>query len=193
MSAVRLLAFVALCGCTGQSCPVLDTACVGDTAFDTGGSHAGTRANIFYAGEAQTSGGQFLSGHFGFDFANAQGASVCTVLSEWSDAGRPPPVCPDCEWAFTLSLGNGVANGAECTALAANGSHWDGFTASWGFAPTFDYDNGGTVFHLDTVLLYYSKTYGWVPLAYNYGGYGYNTGDASDVAFRRYYSYQYFY
>lgn len=186
-----LLPPLALAGCSGQSCGLLETGCFTDSGFDTSSFQT---ARIFYAGEAQTSDGHFVSGHFGYDIQNRAGDHLCMALSKWSEGTAPVAGgCPDCAWAFNLALSNGEATGDQCDAFGINGDEWDGLTGSWGFAPTFDYESGGTVFTLDTVILYYSKGNDWFPLAYNYGSRQYNTGNASDVAFERYYSYAYYY
>lgn len=193
MLVLPLIAWCAGAGCSGDACGLLDTACFTDTGFDSNFRPEGF-AEIFYAGEAQTSGGHFISGHFGYDFTDASGNSRCMALSQWTEGGGAVAGdCPDCEWSFNLSLANGEAIGDRCEDFGVTGAEWDGFTASWGFAETYDYDSYGTIFTLDTVLLYYSKEAGWFPLAYNYGDRVYNTGNASDVAFRRYYSYLYYY
>ena len=79
---------------------------------------------------------------------------------------------------------------------AMTGGAWDGFTASWGFADTYSYDYNGTPLLFETVLFYYS-TYtgseGWFPLMYNYGAYGYNSGNAENLTFMRYVGYIYYY
>ncbi|MSP56911.1 MAG: hypothetical protein EXR69_15105 [Myxococcales bacterium] len=191
---LQLLPVLALLGgCGTVLCGSANPDCFVDTGFDSSVRPAGGGL-IFYAGEAQTSGGHFISGHFGYDFTDASGNSLCTALSQWTEGGGAVAGdCPDCEWSFNLSLANGEAIGDRCDEFEVTGAEWDGFTASWGFASTYEYETNGTIFTLDTVLLYYSRESGWFPLAYNYGSRIYNTGNASDFAFHRYYSYLYYY
>ena len=182
---------LALVGCPNPSCPPLRDSCASDTSFDSDRGFA----RVFLAGEIQTSSGEFVTGHFGYEFADLDGLPLCISLSQWSKATAPVAGdCPGCEWAFNLTLQNGTAEGDHCDAFGVSGNEWDGFTGSWGFTPEFDYDNGyGSVFVLDDALMYFSKNYGWSPLAYNIDGYVGTTGGADDLAFKRYYSYVYYY
>ena len=148
---------------------------------------------VWYAGDAQTSAGNFIDGHFGFLVTDTSLNAVCTDMSQWSETGDSAPTCAGCQWAFNLGLSGGTATGDHCGDVGLAAGDWDGFTASWGFADSYDYDYNGTVYTFDTVLMYYSSANGWGPLAYNYGGYGYNTGDASDMTFMRYYTAVYLY
>jgi hypothetical protein len=146
----------------------------------------------WYAGDAQTSGANFVGGHFGFLFTDLDKATVCTDLSSWSEAGSRAPECPQCDWAFNLTTSRATVSGAPCDTFGS----FEGFTGSWGFAANYTYVNPTSYnsYDMNTVVLYYSVSDRlWFPLAYNMDGYGYNTGDASDVTFMRLYAYTYYY
>ncbi len=147
-----------------------------------------------YAGEIHVdSTGAFTSGQFGTDFTDADELpaidSLCRNIGDWSENGRAPTPCSTCDWAFTLEVNDTVADGDWCAELGRTGGEWDGFSAGWAFASTYTY--GGM--DLELVLLYqYGRR--WYPIFYNYGGYGYNTGDANDLEFRAVpYTYYYLY
>ncbi len=96
-------------------------------------------------------------------------------------------------------MANGVATGPACGNLvptALVGGEWDGFTGSWGFADTYEYEYNGSAVTFTDVILYYS-TYagyeGWLPLFYNYGTYVQVTGDASSASFIGRYQYSTYY
>ncbi len=174
----------------------------GDT--DTHDSGGGTDTAIaigyvFYVGDAQTTNEgtayTWVSGHFGDVVENASAVVVCTEMAVWSDTGTAAAGgCPDCSWAFDLTLSAGTATGPACGALT--GAQWPGLEGSWGFADRYVYVYGDTQFLFTEALMYYS-TYpgdqGWFPLSYNYAGYGYDTGDANSFSFMTYAGYIYYY
>lgn len=147
---------------------------------------------VYYSGDAQTDQGSFEAGHFGWVVSGYTVA--CTDLAEWSTTGVAAPDCPQCDWAFNLTLAGGTAVGTSCDLLDLHGDEWDGFTGSWGFADTYDYLDNGTVYTLELAVLYYSVAYGaWYPFAYNFEGEGYSHGTAESVTFSRYYGYVHYY
>ena len=147
---------------------------------------------LWYSGDAHTHNGTFLRGDFGFTLTDLSMNPICTDESAWSGTGDPAPACAQCDWAFNLTLSGGTAVGPACASIGLTGGEWADFVASWGFAATYDYDYNGNLYTFDSVLMYYSSSDGWFPLAYNYGGYGYNIGDASDFEFMRYYQAVYY-
>jgi len=164
-----------------------------DSDTDTDSDADTSLGLLWYAGDAQTSGGAFVGGHFGYVLTDMSMGTVCESLSTWSETGSAAASCANCDWAFNLTLSGGTASGESCAGAGIVGGEWDDFTASWGFAESYPYSYNGTDYTFDLAVLYYSTTYGWFPLAYNYGGYGYNTGDASDMTFMRPYGYIYIY
>lgn len=182
-------------GCVTDADADTDTDADSDTDSDT---HADTDADVedtatflFYAGDAHTDAGVFVGGHFGWLVTDDDLSALCTDESTWSETADPAPTCAQCEWAFNLTLSGGIASGAECDRLGLDGTEWDGFTGSFGFASSYDYDYSGTIYTLDLVVFYYTEGYGWGPLSYNYAGDGYNVGDALDITFAQSFSYLY--
>ena len=156
-----------------------------DSDTDTDGDTATPSGLLWFAGDARTSDGAFVDGHFGFVLTDEGLNVLCTDLAEWSETGAPVPAgCTSCDWAFNLRLSGSTAGGATCASAGLLDGQWNGFTASWGFSPSYE--------GFDTVVMFYSTTYGWTPFAYNYEGEGYNTGDASGMTFMRFYNYAYY-
>lgn len=148
---------------------------------------------LFRAGEVQTRDGSFVAGHFGYLITDLSLVPVCTDYAEWSQTAEAAPDCPQCVWAFNLRLSNGVLDGPGCVGTALHGDEWDGLTASWGFADTYEYDYNGTVYSIDAaVMLYYTSTYGWATFGYPGAGYSYVSGAAEDVSFRQWDGYAYY-
>lgn len=147
-----------------------------------------TAVRFWYAGDASvTDNVTFEGGHFGYMVTDTALNPVCADLSEWSATGESAPPCGGCDWAFTLALSDGRADG-DCDRYDVMGGEWDGFTAWWGFAEAYPYAYGGQTVEFELVVLYYFKSdyseyAGWYPLSYNYAGYGNNSGDASHVTF----------
>ncbi|MSP57028.1 MAG: hypothetical protein EXR69_15710 [Myxococcales bacterium] len=49
---------------------------------------------IWYAGDAQTNDGTFVSGHFGYVLTDSRLNALCAGLSEWSSPARHPKAAP---------------------------------------------------------------------------------------------------
>ncbi len=156
-------------------------------------------ALVWYEASAQVSGGEFVSGSWGTIFTDLADLPsfdnvLCDNTGAWSLAGPRDADCPDCDWAFTLATTGTTATGDLCADFGRVGGEWDGFDKSWGFSNEYLYVYGTYEIPLEKVLWYYYDGGGyWFFLAYNYGGYGYNEGDASDMTARRNYGYYYFY
>ncbi len=158
-------------------------------------------ALLWYSGDATVCDrSTFLQGHWGTtftdlaDLGDASAVPLCNNTGTWEYGGPAPSLCPSCDWAFQLNVVDTVAEGAYCDDFGRVGGEWDGFDRSWGFSEAYEYRYGTYTLDLEDVLWYYYDGGGyWFFLAYNYGGYGYNTGTANDMTFARNYYYYYFY
>lgn len=153
----------------------------GHIVYDTG------NAWFFYAGDGiTTADGEWVSGHFGNLWEGFHaGGSVCDVLGDWKKAGPSPGSCPDCAWAFTLTVDNTKASGPQCEDLAAIGATdgaWDGMTYGWAWADELPYPYRDGYIYLDkTILLFYGGS--WSLFAFNYAGYDLVWGDSTNFSF----------
>ena len=183
-------------GCSGAGLGVDDN-CNGIIDDDCATADTAT-AIVYYAGDATVCDGPtFLTGHFGYDIqSTTTGDPVCEVFSTWSDAGGtlPRAACPDCDWAFNLTLSDGVLSGTACEGIGLTADSWDGLDLSWGFSPAYDYVYGTDVFSLTNVVFYYSTdSSAWRFFSYNYAGYGDNVSDGTSLTFAKYSTYVYYY
>jgi hypothetical protein len=183
-------------GC-GASSVGIDDNCNGIIDDDCASADTAV-AVAYYAGDATVCDGPtFLTGHFGFDIRNkTSGDPVCEVFSTWSDVGGrlPSAACPDCDWAFNLTLSDGVLSGTACEGIGLTAESWDGLDLPWGFAPAYDFVYGTDVFSLTNVVFYYSTdSSAWQYFSYNYAGYGDNVSDGTSLTFARSYGYLYYY
>lgn len=194
MRLLRSAALMSLPLVLGAGCPCAGPLCVADTASDSGVDTA--FGVLTYVGDAQTvqvgDTRAFVSGHFGYVVSDpGSAARLCAVIYAFSDDGVPAMNgCPDCEWAFHLTMDHGVAEGDGCSHVTGMESGaLDGVSLSWGFAPSWS--DGYEDF--DTVLFYGSPTYGWYPMFYNRAGQTDNVGNADDAGFQRVAGYVYYY
>lgn len=183
-----------LAGCHTMDNCVDDSDACGDTDADTDAgtdsAHEDTSIGLaFHVADWQTAGGAFVGGHSG-TLVTDQGLSpVCTASAEWSESGAAPAGCPECEWAFSLTLSAGVATGAACASLGFSGDEWDGTQQSIGYASVYEYDYNGIAYSvIEPVVWYYSESYGWEPRAV-----GELTGNAEDLHLSEFYGYVYYY
>lgn len=171
-----------------------------DSETETDSTRDTATGLVHFFGHAETSGGLFVSGQFGYRVTDGESAApICDALSEWTDTRVPPPPgCPGCEWAFELTLSGGTAIGSACEDMLPSpmtGSEWDGFTSAWGFASTYEYDYHGSSYTVDgPVMLYYdSYDSGWISVALGSSLDTYVSGDAESVTFSWYGGYIYTY
>ena len=183
-------------GCSGAGLGVDDN-CNGIIDDDCATADTAT-AIVYYAGDATVCDGPtLLTGHFGYDIqSTTTGDPVCEVFSTWSDAGGtlPRAACPDCDWAFNLTLSDGTLSGTACEGFGLTADSWDGLELPWGFSPAYDYVSGTDVYSLTDVVFLYSTDYSaWQVFSYNYAGYGDNVSDGTSLTFARAYTYVYYY
>jgi hypothetical protein len=147
-----------------------------DTDVDTG------IAQLFYVGNFQARGRNFVSAELGLGLYGLQaGDWVCTATGSLENEGAAPSGCPGCEWSFDLSGIQGTrGTGSDCDDFGlTNGSLDDVFDYAWGFASTYEYDAGSSTYTLENALLFYSG--GWYLFAFNYGGREWVSGDATNA------------
>lgn len=161
-----------------------------DTDADTDSAHEDTSIGLaFHVADWQTASGAFVGGHAGTVVTDQDLSTVCTALAEWSESGAAPAGCPECEWAFKLTLSAGVATGAACASLGLSDDEWDGTRASIGYASVYEYDYNGIAYSvIEPVVWYYLEAYGWEPRVV-----GELTGNAQDLHFSEFYGYVYYY
>ncbi len=154
---------------------------------------------LWYEARVQTTDGVMTGGSWGTIFTDIADLPsfdnlLCNNTGTWTWGGDAPSMCPDCDWAFYTLTTDTVAEGPDCADVGRVGGEWDGFDHSWGFSELYLYHYARYEIPLEKVLWYYYDGGGyWFFLAYNYAGYGYNEGDATDMVARRNYGYGYYY
>lgn len=154
----------------------------GDTGF----------ATMWYVGNGRTEAGYWLGGSFGLAFVGSiEREAVCEVLADWYDTEDEPAACPECDWVFTLGMEDTEAEGAACGDLGMGDGMLDGWTYTWAFAETWEYDGEA----LENAFLLSYENY-WYVFAYGGSEYAPVFGDATSFSFERYaggYGYYYYY
>lgn len=134
-----------------------------------------------FAGGAEVDGDTFVDGYFGEVLVDSTGEVLCDNTGTWTaiDVG---PDCPDCTWAFTLSVNDTLAYGPACDVRDMGEGAWDGFAGGWAYAETFEYEGD----LLEAAVLYYDAEGSWWPLMYRGSPFGRMSGDATRLEFRVY-------
>ena len=154
---------------------------------DNGSGNETGIVQMWIVGNVQTSGGSFSSGAVGvsmYDISYYPDLhSVCDVIGPAAE-GAALPACEVCDWSFDLVVSGSTASGSDCSDFGVKDGWMDGYEGGFGWADTYDFEYGGTVYSLTDTVFYYFSSYGqWYFVGYNYGPYGYNSGDASDATF----------
>lgn len=180
--------------CEGDACvdaaAETDADADADADADTDVGHGDTSIGLaFVVGDWQTDAGSFVGGHMGALVTNQDMEPVCSSLAEWSESGVAPAGCPECQWAFTLTLSAATATGDACASLALPGEAEEGVEMSLGYSSGYEYDYNGVIYAVTgPVLWYYSDTYGWGALALSG-----LSGTAEDLRFSVFSGYVYYY
>ena len=197
-----LATLVALTGCpsgddTGKdpddSADTSDSGDSGDSTNDsedtreTAPEDETSMAQMWIVGNVQTSGGALTSAAVGvsmYDISYYPDLhSVCDIIGPAAE-GAALPACEVCDWSFDLVVSGSTASGSDCSDFGVKDGWMDGYEGGFGWADTYDFEYGGTVYSLTDTVFYYFSSYGqWYFVGYNYGPYGYNSGDASDATF----------
>lgn len=166
-----------------------------DSGGDTNNNEETGIAYLYHLGAGTVTEGAWVGGSFGAGWYGVGVADwVCTTMGTWGATENPAAEgCPDCEWAFDLSVTGSVEDGGpECDDLRAAGLT-DGFfdneeaywQTTWGFTNTFDWYGDGSLIIEDTILLEYKGN--WFQWAWNAAAYDVAliSGDATDFSFYR--------
>lgn len=182
---------------TGDSAETADsseTADSGDSSADSGHSdESGVRgdtglAQMWMVGHVTTARGELVSAELGISLADTwyypELRSVCSVVGPATEAPGRLPACSACDWAFHFVISDSVARGDDCGDFGLEDGWMDGYDGSYGWADEYELNDGGGTQTVSEAVFYYFATYRqWYLIAYNDGGYGYNSGNAADATF----------
>jgi len=111
--------------------------------------HVCDRVILYQTRGAEVEDGAFLSGWLGYRWVHeATSVTLCTFMGDWT-ASEPLPGCPDCDWAFALTLEppvfDGTCNwlpGYEDMLLYTYEVELDPPVENWGYLPFVIFDEG---------------------------------------------------
>jgi len=116
-----------------------------------GWSGAATVANA-YEGYEDT----YFIGDYGM------GDDVCRIRYDMNSSGAPRTDCAECDWAFDVDTSNSVVqSGDGCDDMGFSPPDFDGYTYSYGYAPTYQYGS-----YTMNDLLMYGYGSSWYAVAY---------------------------